>query len=70
MADDKKKPKIKKVPKLSKVGIVKTILGAMPWKTIPKAIKSRKKKILKEKEEATEFVKDKKNSTEFAISSG
>jgi len=61
MADEKKpkKVKVKKVPKLSKVGIVKTILGA-----IPKALKSRKSKILKEKEKTTEFVKDKKKTVQ------
>jgi len=59
MADDKKKPKVKvkKVPKLSKVGIVKTIIGA-----IPKALKSRKSKILKQKEKTTDFVKEKKKT--------
>ena len=61
MADEKKpkKVKVKKVPKLSKVGIVKTIIGA-----IPKALKSRKSKILKEKEKTTEFVKDKKKTVQ------
>ena len=59
MADEKKpkKVKVKKVPKLSKVGIFKTILGA-----IPKALKSRKSKILKQKEEATKFVKEQKET--------
>jgi len=57
MADDKKKPKIKikKVPKLTKVGLLKTVVGA-----IPAALKARKTKILEAKRKAEEIARKKK----------